>query len=98
MELNVDKCKVTHFGRTNNLDKYYMEDTWGKWSELIKSVADRDLGIMVSKDLSWEVQIDNVGKKANRILGMLKITFQSRDPKCRGTFMFHLKDRILSTL
>ena len=94
MELNVDKSKVTNFGRTNNRDKYYMEEN----TLLIKSVAERDLGIMVSKDLSWEVQIDNVGKKANRILGMLKITFQSRDPKCRGTFMFHLKDRILSTL
>ena len=68
-KLNVEKCKVIQFGRTNNRDKYYMEDTSGKWSELSNSVTERDLGIMVSEDLSWELQIDNVVKKANRILG-----------------------------
>jgi hypothetical protein len=29
-----------------------MEDTSGKWSELSNSVTKRDLGIMVSEDLS----------------------------------------------
>ena len=32
MKLNVDKCKVMHFGRTNNRDKYFMEDLSGKWN------------------------------------------------------------------
>ena len=58
-----------------------MEDTSGKWSELSNSVTERDLVIMVSEDLSWEVQIDNVVKKANRTLGMLKRTFYSRGPR-----------------
>ena len=38
---------------------------------------------MISEDFSWERQIDNVVKKANRILGMLKRTFYSRDPRLR---------------
>ena len=41
-----------------------MEDITGKWSDV-----ERDLGIMVSEDLSWKKQIDNVVKKAIRILG-----------------------------
>ena len=94
MELNVDKCKVIHFGRTNNRDKYYMEDTSGKWSELSNSVAERDLGIMVSEDLSWKVQIDNVVKKAIRILVLLSRTFRRRDPIMWKNSFFHLKDRI----
>ena len=40
MELNVDKCKVIHFGITNNRNKYYMENTSGKWSELSNIVTE----------------------------------------------------------
>ena len=58
-----------------------MEDTSGKWSDLGNSVIERDLGIMVSEDLSLLVEIDNVFKKTKRILGMLKRTFYSRDPR-----------------
>ena len=60
---------------------------WRKWSKLKNSATERDPGIMVSEGLSWEVQIDNVLKKANRILDMLKRTFYSRD--C-VIFMSHL--------
>ena len=81
MKLNVEKCKKIHFGRTNNRDKYYMQNTSGEWSEWRNSVTERNLGIMVSVDFSWEVQIENVVKKVNRILGVLKGTFYSRDPR-----------------
>ena len=54
-----------------------MEDSSVKWSELSNIMTERDLGIMVSEELSWEVQIDSIVKKANRILGMLKRTFYS---------------------
>ena len=43
----------------------------GKSNELSNSNTERDLVIMVSEDLSWEVQIENIEKKANIILGML---------------------------
>ena len=52
-----------------------MEDTSDKWSELSNIETERDLGIMVSEDLNWELQIDNAVKKANRILDMLKRKF-----------------------
>ena len=39
-----------------------MEDTAGKWSELSNSNIERDLGIIISEDLSWDAQIDNVVK------------------------------------
>ena len=61
-------------GKTNNRDNYYMEDSSGICNELSSSNTERDLGIMISEDLSWEVQIENVAKKAKRILGMLKST------------------------
>ena len=53
IKLYVDKCKVMYFGRTNNRDKYFTEDSSGKQNELSNSGTERDLGIMVSEDLSW---------------------------------------------
>ena len=58
-----------------------MEDSSVKWSELSNIMTERDLGIMVSEELSWEVQIDSIVKKANRIIGMLKRTFYSTGPR-----------------
>ena len=55
-----------------------MEDTLGKWSELSNNNIEKYLGIIVSQDLSWEAQIDNAVKRANRILGILKNTFYRR--------------------
>ena len=55
-----------------------MEDTLGKWSELSNNNIEKYLGIIVSHDLSWEAQIDNAVKRANRILGILKNTFYRR--------------------
>ena len=58
MKLNLDKCKLIHFGKTNNREKYLMEDSLGKSSELSNSMAERYLDIMVSEDLKWKIQID----------------------------------------
>ena len=46
---------------------------------LDESSLERDLGVLVSDDLKWRKQIDMAVSKANRILGMLKKTFVSRD-------------------
>ena len=81
MKINVEKCKIMHFGRTNKRDKYSMEDSSGTVNELSHSDTERNLGIMVSEDLSWWAHIENVVKKANIILGMLKRRFYSRDPR-----------------
>ena len=41
-----------------------MEDSSGKWNELSNSNTKRDVCIMVSEDLSREVQIEKIVKKA----------------------------------
>ena len=72
MKLNVDKSKVMHFTRTNNRDKCYMEDTSGKWNRLSNSDTERDFGIMVSEDLSWEVQIENFFQESEQNIWYIK--------------------------
>ena len=45
-----------------------------------KTRLDRDLGVIVANDLKWSRHVDRMVGKANRMLGMLKKTFESREP------------------
>ena len=74
MSLNVSKCKVMHFGRSNPRMKYTLDGY-----ELEQSEAERDLGLQVTTDLKSTRQANYAASKANRMLGLLKRTFISRD-------------------
>ncbi|CAF1084193.1 unnamed protein product, partial [Brachionus calyciflorus] len=54
IKLNEEKCKVLHFGRENPEFNYCLN---GK--PLVKTESERDLGILVSKDLKWTSQINS---------------------------------------
>ena len=41
--------------------------------------TERDLGVMIAEDVKWINQINHVVNKANRMLGLLRRTFESRD-------------------
>ena len=41
--------------------------------------SEKDQGVFIRSDLKWEDQINYASNKANRVLGMLKKTFISRD-------------------
>ena len=43
---------------------------------LTESNLERDLGILVSNNLSWEDQVNSAVSKASRSLGLIKITFK----------------------
>jgi ribonuclease P/MRP protein subunit RPP40 len=45
-----------------------------------KTECEKDQGIFISRDLRWEEQVRHSASKGNRVLGMLKKTFVSRDP------------------
>ena len=58
-----------------------MTDTSGNELSIEKTRLERDLGVNVSDDLKWSRHVNRTVAKANRILGMLKRTFESRDPE-----------------
>ena len=64
MDFNVNKCGVMHVGKRNVEFQYQMNDGW------IKSVdEERDLGVLVSKDLKFSKQCLLSKNKANLIVG-----------------------------
>ena len=79
MSLNYEKCKIMHFGKNNEKQDYFLKDREGNLHQVSNTESERDLGVIVSKNLKWHEHIQNIASKANRILGMLKRTFESRE-------------------
>ena len=70
MLFNIDKCKTLHIGRGNLNELCNME---GRPLEAVHE--ERDVGIMITKDLKCSKQFLNAAKAANKILGIIKRTF-----------------------
>ena len=70
MLFNVDKCKVLHIGYNNMKAKYYMNGI-----ELEEILEERDLGVIMRRDLTPSSQCVKAANSANRILGMIKRSF-----------------------
>ena len=71
MLFNTDKCKTLHIGGENLNELYNME---GRPLEAVHD--ERDLGIMITKDLKCGKQYLNATKAANKLLG---ITYKSQE-------------------
>ena len=57
-----------------------MTDSAGNENDIQETNLERDLGVIVGSDLKWRERVYRMVGKANRTLGMLKRTFQSREP------------------
>jgi hypothetical protein len=74
IKLNSQKCKVMHIGKKNPSRLYSIEGT-----RLAESRCERDLGIIVTSNLKWNEQCQKAAGEANRVLGMLKKAFVSKE-------------------
>ena len=70
MEFNVDKCKIMHFGKNNPKSIYTMGGSTLKTTD-----AERDLGITIDDRLDLGKHIKGIVAKANRMLGLIRISF-----------------------
>ena len=74
MMFNTEKSKVVHFGANNPRVAYSIEN-----KVLDGSEEERDLGVIVQSNLKVSSQCAKVVKTANKILGLIKRTFVTRD-------------------
>jgi len=74
MQFNVDKCSVVHLGRNNPGSEYKLGD-----KALRVSDNERDLGVIVDKNLKFSEQCKSVAGKANSTLGMIRRNVVSRN-------------------
>ena len=70
-----------NIGRQNQGADYTIRDQNGDRIKLTTTRNERDLGLQISKDLKPHDQVCKAASTTNRVLGMLKNTFVSRDPE-----------------
>ena len=73
MLFNLSKCKVLHVGYNNSKYDYFMNG-----ATLEKVTEEKDLGIYIDHTLKSSRQCSAAAAKANRTLGIIRRTFQSR--------------------
>ena len=68
-----------HLGQNNPNHKYVMRDNEGHSTQLEETELEKDLGLHIDNKLSFHQHVNQGVNKANRILGIIKRTFASRD-------------------
>jgi hypothetical protein len=74
------------------LNRSIILTTWKATFKLIKTInKQKDLGVIVSRDLKWSVNVQAGSNKANKMLGFMKRScFHASDPKVRKTMYLTL--------
>src|SRR6516225_4121001 len=76
MSFNSDKCKIMHVGKLNSKSSYALN------GKVLQEVGEeKDLGVIITSDFKVKDQCDSVANKGNKILGLIKRTFVSRNRK-----------------
>ena len=73
---NVDKCSVMRIGHNDMQSNYNMSN-----QQLPTTDQQRDVGIIITKDLKWQKQTEKSCKMANRVLGFIASNFRYKNKK-----------------
>ena len=66
MDFNVDKCHIMHIGNNNKEFKYTMGGI-----ELQESEFEKDIGVLIQRNLKPSLQCAKAAKTANAVLAQL---------------------------
>ena len=70
MKLDIDKCASLHIGNNNNNFIYKIGD-----KNINQVLEQKDLGVIIDRDLKFHKQTNEAIKKANKLLGFISRTF-----------------------
>jgi len=77
LRFNLEKCKVMHYGRSNQNYSYNMCEQ--PLMRMQVTEEEKDLGILFTKDLKFSEHTAKAAKKANQMVGMVKRSFKYMD-------------------
>ena len=80
LRFHADKCKVIHIGRNNPKQDYTMRLHYSQdRAKLETSQCEKDLGVMVDNELKFSRHVEAQVAKANKILGLIRRSYQFLD-------------------
>ena len=80
LHFNTAKCKVIHLGRNNPAHKYTMKMHNSEDRTVLEPAGtEKDLGVQVDAELKFSQHIEMLVAKANRILGLIRRSYQFLD-------------------
>ena len=79
IKFNSDKCKILHLGPNNPKYNYYIKDN-NIITILKETNLERDLGVNIDPNLTFDSHITSVIKNARRMSGLLLRTFTYKSP------------------
>ena len=88
MAFNVNKCKIMHLGYDNGKHEYNLNG-----ETLMETKEEKDLGVLIDNELKCSSHIKGIVAKANRMIGMIKISFECID---KEMFLSLYKTLVLS--
>ena len=74
MSFNVNKCKIMHLGYSNAKHEYELDGT-----TLDETTEEKDLGVLIDNELKFSKHIKSKVAQANRLIGLIKISFETLD-------------------
>ena len=78
MSFNFDKCHVMTFGKSDGLHNYTMQKS-NNPLQLNQCNEERDLGILFTPNLKFSQHINQIARKANTVIGIIKQSFSCLD-------------------
>ena len=77
LPFNSTKCKLMSLGHNQTTPSYTMAVTDSTFTDIAKSVLEKDLGILIDKELTFMDHIIMVTKKANGIMALVRSSFEA---------------------
>lgn len=78
LRFNVGKCGIMHYGRQDELYEYTMQEN-GEERDLKETLEEKDLGVLFDPSFKFSKHIGLISSRANRILRVIKRSFDFMD-------------------
>ena len=79
LRFNASKCKTLHLGNKNPQHTYKMKNQQGEELDLETTELEKDLGINIDPSLKFTKHTEGQVNKANRIMGLIRRSYQHLD-------------------
>ena len=91
LSFHPDKCKVMHIGNHPPATNYTIRQSDNTTLDIRDEMTERDMGVAIDNHLNFKLHISQTVSQANRLIGMIRRSFEYLDQE---TFLYLYKGLI----